>query len=118
MLKEEEGYLFVLIKVIQEFPKSNQLYEKLQKEDIVFIYIGIDKKKRAWENGVEKYQLNGQNYYLNEVQSRVIGAAIGMVSNPFYLLIDKAGIIIEKGSQIRPSKEGTLGKINSLLAEE
>jgi len=85
-----------------EMPSSKQIENELKNQDVSFIYICLDSDKEKYLATISKYQLGGQHYYLSNVQSNDIRKLFEIQGIPFYVLIDKKGIIIERGSHLRP----------------
>lgn len=100
---------------IAEFPNSKKLHELLAGSNIEFVYACIDSKERVWEKSRAEHQLKGSHYFFNKRQSDEIRKALNLNGIPFYLIIDKNGNIIDKGSHIRPGFKKTRDKLYELL---
>ncbi len=100
---------------IAEFPNSKKLHEDFKEEEVAFVYACIDSKEKVWKAGLAEYQLKGSHYYFNKKQSDEIRKIFEINGIPFYLIIDKEGNIIDKGSHFRPSVKKTRDKLTSLL---
>lgn len=87
---------------IAEFPKSKILMNKMQNEDVAFIFLCIESEERLWKPVLDKFEMGGQNYFLSKKQSKEIKKAFGVQGVPYYVVIDKNGTISEKGSHLRP----------------
>jgi thiol-disulfide isomerase/thioredoxin len=89
-----------------EMPNSKTLSEQYAGKDVSFVYLCIDSDKREWLSCLNDFKLNGQHFLLTKEQSNDLRSALQANGVPYYLLIDKKGTIIEKGSHlnIRPSK--------------
>lgn len=98
---------------LSEFPNSKNLMEELEDQDVVFAYFAIDTQEKAYKATLDKYQLGGEHYFLDENQSADYTATFEISSIPYYILIDKEGNIVDSGSHLRPyeAKE----KIEELL---
>lgn len=86
-----------------EMPKSKELMEKMYGKEVAFIYLCLDSEKRLWEASLAELQLEGQHYFLTKEQSADIRQAFSIEAIPHYFLVNKKGVIIEKGSHLRPS---------------
>jgi thiol-disulfide isomerase/thioredoxin len=98
----------------EEFP----YYLKLQKEfskEVVFAFVCIDSEKSAYMNVLKKYQLKGQQYFLDKVESDQLRNTYKIEGIPHYALINKNGKIAFEGYTIKPSEDSTSAKIRSLL---
>jgi len=98
---------------LAEMPNSVQAEKDLYGKDVSFIYICLESEKEKYLATVSKYQLGGQHYFLSRKQSEDIRKLFEISGIPFYLLIDKKGVVKEKGSHLRPSN--IKHKINELL---
>ena len=88
---------------LAEMPNSRVLEHELKDEDIAFVYICLESEEKLWKANIDKFQLGGQHYLLSNKQSAEIRNLLEIGGIPFYLLIDKNGIIKEKGTDLRPS---------------
>jgi hypothetical protein len=83
-------------------PNSKMVEEEMKNEDVAFVYICLESEEQKYKATIAKLQLGGQHYFLSYQQSREIRTLFEISGIPFYLLIDKNGVIIEKGSHLRP----------------
>lgn len=98
---------------LAEFPNSKQLEQQMQARNAAFIYLCTDSKEDQWKATLAKHQLGGQHYFLTRKQSAELAKTFGIKGIPFYILIDKNGVIREQGSQLRPQQAKK--KIEDLL---
>jgi len=101
---------------LSEFPYSHELMEKVKNKDVAFIYLCIDSEEKNWKAQLSIHELGGQHYLLNKDQSSDLRNTFGISGIPFYVLIDKLGNIVDKGSHLRPSNEVAIDKIENLLS--
>ena len=87
---------------LSEMPRSKQIENELRNDDVSFIYICLESEKDKYLATISKYQLGGQHYFLSNEQSKDIRQLFEIKGIPFYILIDKKGIIKEQGSYLRP----------------
>lgn len=68
---------------------ANQIKEQFP--STTYIYLSLDKTTEKWLEGVEKYQLKGENYYLLDPKGMrgEFGAAIDLNWIPRYIIVDK-----------------------------
>ena len=76
-----------------QLPHLTKLKEKMEGENIVFIYISIDRDKKRWEKYVKDENLGGIQLYAGE--ERAYMHAYGFYTIPRFILLDKKGRIIE-----------------------
>lgn len=90
---------------LDELPNSKIVEHEFKDQDVAFIYVCIHSNEKQWKATLDKFQLGGQHYFLSNRQSIEISNLLEITGYPFYLLIDKDGIIKEKGSHLRPLSE-------------
>ena len=96
-----------------EMPNSKAIEHELKEQNVAFVYICLESEEKQWKATLDKFQLAGQHYLLSKKQSAEIRNLYKIDGVPFYMLIDKNGLILEKGSHLRPfiAKD----KINEIL---
>lgn len=72
-------------------PKVKQLQS--QHEDVVFVFLSLDKSQRAWKNGILKYKVEGEHYFMQSGWDGPFGEFLNLNWIPRYLVINKAGNI-------------------------
>ena len=98
-----------------EMPRSKQLMEEMKEQDVAFVFLCIDSEERFWKASLAELQIGGQHYYLNNEQSTDLRKAFEVQGIPHYFLINKEGVIVGKGSHLRPNK--VKDRIEKLLKE-
>ncbi len=73
------------------FPKLKELQE--QYPNIEYLFLSVDRTDRAWKNGIRKYNLKGQHYFLPNGQKGALGDFLNSNWIPRYLILDKDGNI-------------------------
>ncbi len=86
-----------------EMPHSKKLMEELQDKDIAFVFLCIDSQEKFWKANLSELQIEGQHFFLTQEQSNDLREAFEIQGIPYYFLIDQSGVIIEKGSHLRPN---------------
>ncbi|WP_366183159.1 TlpA disulfide reductase family protein [Flavobacterium ovatum] len=76
---------------IQAIPKLKEL--QANHPDVNYVFISMDKSDTAWQNGIEKHQLNGAHYMANDQMKGEFAKAIDVDWIPRYIVIDKTGKI-------------------------
>jgi thiol-disulfide isomerase/thioredoxin len=100
---------------LNEFPKSNKLMVDMKDDNIEFIFLCMDSDEKKWKSVLSKYNLDGQHYLLDSNQSIELRKVLKISSVPHYILIDKSGIIAERGLHLRPTNRKNIQKIVALL---
>ena len=87
---------------LAEMPNSKIIEHELKDKDVAFIYICLESNEKQWKATLDKLQLGGQHYLLTNQQSAEMRNLFELTGVPYYLLIDKDGVIREKGHHLRP----------------
>lgn len=100
---------------ISEMPNSKKLKEELDGKDVAFVYLCVDSEEALWKASLSQLQIGGQHYYLSQEQSTDLRKVFDIKGIPYYFLIDREGVILDKGSHLRPNimKEKILGLLES-----
>lgn len=61
--------------------------------DVVYLFLSIDKTKRSWKNGIKKYDIEGEHYFMKDGWNSDFSQAIDLDWVPRYMVIDKTGAI-------------------------
>jgi thiol-disulfide isomerase/thioredoxin len=85
-----------------EFPDTKILMSELVDKSVVFVFLCIDSQENGWKSTLAEFQLGGQQYFLSQEQSSDLRLSFDIKGIPYYMLVDKQGTIIEKGSYLRP----------------
>lgn len=98
-----------------ELEPQNKLVEAYQGKEVELVSISEDDE---WvQDYARKVGLKGQSYFWSGKDLREIRQSWHVTWSPYYLLINKEGIIVDYGSHIRPSALRTKAKIDRLLEE-
>lgn len=75
----------------QEMPASIKLHESLKGEDIVFVYISIDKNEAVWKRSMNSLKITdkGQHYRRNQDEMIEFLKFFYIYSIPHYMIIGK-----------------------------
>jgi thiol-disulfide isomerase/thioredoxin len=87
---------------LAEMPNSKNVEHEFKDKDVAFVYICLESEEKQWKATLDKFQLGGQHYLLSNKQSGEMRKLFEITGVPFYVLIDKNGVIKEKGSHLRP----------------
>jgi thiol-disulfide isomerase/thioredoxin len=102
---------------MKELPNSKQMMNELKDKDIVFVYFCIDSDLPKWKATIGDLELGGIHYFFDKDQSTSLRKNLEITGVPYYLLINKKGIIKDKGTHLTPSTPETLTEIERLLDE-
>lgn len=99
----------------QELPYAKQLHAEFKNEEVVFLNLCAKSKQEDWENFKRQYELEGENYLLNNEEFYILSDIYKVQGFPTYILIDKEGNVVDYNA-LRPStKKSLYDKINELL---
>jgi len=99
----------------QEIPYAKQLHAEFKNEEVVFLNLCAKSKQEDWENFKRQYELEGENYLLNNEEFYLLSDIYKVQGFPTYILIDKEGNVVDYNA-LRPStKKSLYDKINQLL---
>ncbi|MBS7321428.1 MAG: TlpA family protein disulfide reductase [Myroides sp.] len=79
---------------IKGFPALKKLQQ--QYPETVYVFLSLDKTKDKWIEAIDKYELQGEHYYLNEKMKDEFGQSIQLDWIPRYIVVDSQGKIALK----------------------
>jgi thioredoxin-related protein len=95
-------------------PYSEKLQEEFRGQDVVFVYISVDRNGQSWLNMIKHLQLTGEHYLSNAVVQQQLNEQFNVRSIPRYVLIDKNGKVVTANAA-RPSSPTIINDIRKLL---
>ena len=98
-----------------EMPYSKKLMKKFEGQNVEFVFLCLDSEKDQWKASLTELQISGTHYFLNKAESSSLRNILGISGVPHYFLIDKNGVIIRQGFDIRPSTGMAESEIQKLL---
>lgn len=98
ILKQNEGKT-VVIEVwaswcsdcIKSMPEVKEL--KAQYPDVAFVNLSCDKTYDAWKTGIEKHEVKGENFLIQDGMKGEFGKSIKLDWIPRFIVVDKEGKI-------------------------
>ncbi len=76
---------------IKSMPEVKEL--KTQYPDVAFVNLSCDKTYDAWQNGIEKHEVSGENYLIKDGMKGAFGKSISLDWIPRFIVVDKNGKI-------------------------
>lgn len=95
---------------VKAMPKIKEL--QANNPDVAYVFISMDKTADKWKAGIEKHELNGEQFMANDQMKGVFGKAIDLDWIPRYIIVDKNGKIV-----LYRAIETDFDKINQTLQE-
>ena len=72
---------------LKGLPKVKELQET--KQEIVFVFLSLDKSIESWKKGIEKHNLEGNHYYMQSGWEGPFGEFLNLNWIPRYLVVDE-----------------------------
>lgn len=98
----------------KEMPYSQDLQESFNGQDVVFLYLSVDRNGQSWLNMIDKMQLTGEHYRANSNVHQQLNDQFNVRSIPRYVLFDKKGNVVSDNA-LRPSNPAVIEEIKKLL---
>ncbi|WP_163410899.1 TlpA family protein disulfide reductase [Flavobacterium ajazii] len=93
---------------VKAMPKVKEL--QANNPEVSYLFISADKTADKWKAGIEKHELNGDHYMMNDGMKGAFGKSVDLDWIPRYIILDKTGKII-----IYRAIETDFDKINETL---
>ena len=77
---------------VKAMPKVKEL--QASNPDVSYLFISADKTADKWNIGIEKHELKGDHYMMNDGMKGAFGKAIDLDWIPRYIIVDKTGKIV------------------------
>lgn len=108
----------------REMPFSKELHDKLAKrldakqmEDIVFLYISIDKTEDPWRNAITQMALGGIQGFSSADWADGVSPYFQVASIPRYMIMDRNGELVDRNAR-RPSDPETENILVNLVQKK
>lgn len=100
---------------MSEMPNSKELKKELAGKEVVFLYIGLSCTKQSWENTIKDKGIEGEHYFANDNDGKLLSDKFNISGIPHYVLVDKNGKVADDRALRPGDRSRLLKKINSLL---
>ncbi|KRB55816.1 TlpA disulfide reductase family protein [Flavobacterium sp. Root186] len=77
---------------VKAMPKVKEL--QANNPDVSYLFLSADKTAEKWKIGIEKHELKGDHFMMNDGMKGVFGKAIDLDWIPRYIIVDKTGKIV------------------------
>lgn len=100
---------------MSEMPNSKELKKELAGKEVVFLYIGLSCTKQSWENTIKDKGIEGEHYFANDKDGKLLSEKFNISGIPHYVLVDKTGKVVDDRAMRPGDKSKLVRKINGLL---
>jgi thiol-disulfide isomerase/thioredoxin len=76
---------------VKAMPKLKEL--QANHTDVSYLFLSADKTADKWKAGIEKHELKGDHYLINDGMKGAFGKTIDLDWIPRYIIVDKTGKI-------------------------
>lgn len=102
---------------LQEMEFSPALHQKFLNKDVVFVNLCLQSEQKNWVKLLNNKKIKGENYFLNDDDSKLLMGNFNVPAFPTYMLIDRKGQVKTTRAS-RPSELENLRKeIQHLLSK-
>lgn len=78
---------------IKGLPLVKALQEQTKEDNVVYLFLSLDKKQSAWKRAIEKRNIKGEHYFISSGWKGPIGNSIDLDWIPRYMVVGKDGEI-------------------------
>jgi thiol-disulfide isomerase/thioredoxin len=117
ILKKHEGKTLVIEvwaswcgDCVKAMPKVHEL--QANNPDVDFVFLSMDKTADKWKAGIEKHELKGDHFMVNDQMKGVFAKEVDIDWIPRYIIVDKKGKIV-----LYRAIETDFDKINETLSK-
>jgi thiol-disulfide isomerase/thioredoxin len=101
---------------IEAMPKTKELAKFYEHKNLAVLYIGNKDQRSNLINAINKHNLDGYHILLNDKESELWRNEFNVSMIPTYVLINKAGEVIDKNAS-HPDEKDIYSQIEKLLLE-
>ncbi|MBN2833331.1 MAG: TlpA family protein disulfide reductase [Candidatus Delongbacteria bacterium] len=94
---------------------SKQLITDFKNKDVEFAFICINSNEDLWREKLKELEIGGLHIFCDSETTRTIRKRFGFSGIPYYLLIDKEGVIVDFGLHLNPQIGTVKTQIEELL---
>ncbi len=97
-----------------EMPFSHKLKEKLDTDEVAFVYLSTDKDSTSWINMIKMLKMEGDQYRLSPEVRKESNDIFNVRFIPRYIVYDKDGVVVDSAAP-RPSDPKTYELLKGLI---
>lgn len=76
---------------IKGLPLVKALQEQTKNDEVVYVFLSVDRKQESWKNAIEKRNIEGAHYFVPTGMKGAFGKAIDLDWIPRYMVVGKDG---------------------------
>lgn len=100
-----------------EMPYSKNMQTSFADKDVVFVFLAVSCTEESWKATISEKKLTGEHYLLTAEEFEGLSSKFKISGIPRYMLINKAGEIVDANAP-NPSSSNTLSDILTSLLDE
>ncbi|WP_299526620.1 TlpA disulfide reductase family protein [Winogradskyella sp.] len=101
-----------------EFKYGLPSFKKKYGDQLEYIYLCYQSKEEQWKPLINKYNLIGKHYFINDTAALTLAPQMKAFGFPTYTIIDQKGNMVQSDFAYRPSEPITSEIIDKLLNNE
>lgn len=90
---------------LRAMPFSKELQRQLQHQEVVFVYLALNDKEKAWKEASQKYLISENNYLILNSRSSNFISQTNLNAIPRYMIYDQNGQLINQDAPGPEQKE-------------
>lgn len=100
---------------IEGMKHSKNLIDEFKNEDIVFAFFCLNSREDLWTQRVTHLNIGGSHIYCDAETTISIRQRFGFSGIPYYMLVNKEGVIVDYGHHLFPQSEQLKLELEKLL---
>ncbi|OFY43695.1 MAG: hypothetical protein A2X18_09630 [Bacteroidetes bacterium GWF2_40_14] len=100
---------------IAAFPMSKILKDKYEGKNVVFVYLCLDSNIELWKKNISTLGSSGIHHVCTKEENMSLMKGFQIHGIPYFVLINKQGLITESGNYLVPANPETEEKIVKLI---
>ena len=101
---------------LKGIPHTKEFAQQYKNSDVVVLYIGNNDQKANLIAAIKAYNIEGNHLLLNEEESEIWRSEFDIPFIPTYVIIDKAGKVVNINAP-HPNSQEAYQQIDSLLSQ-
>lgn len=102
---------------IEGMKYSKELIDEFKNEDIVFAFFCLNSREDLWKQRINQLKIGGKHIYCDAEATISIRQRFGFSGIPYYMLVNKEGVIVDYGHHLLPQSEQLKIEFEKLLSK-